>query len=161
MKIFYVSAPDGKNFAEEVLKQFYGVNASDICVNEHGKPYLPGGNLFFNLSHSGNLTALAVGKREMGLDAETRKRRDLNAIFRRMTPAERNEDFFRLWTAKEAYVKFKGSSLAKLLPRLEYRGGVLYEDGAPVSATLLFAELKECVLCLCTAAPETTEWIPL
>lgn len=162
MKLFYTTAPtDSRAFTAKILREYYGIAAPEFQQTEHGKPCLLNAPLFFNLSHSGNITALAIAKQEVGLDIQERTERAFPAALSRLTPAERAEDFFALWTAKEAYIKYKGGSLAKMLSALEYCGGVLYENGAPVNAHLLRFELKDCAACVCSARSEEVKLIEI
>ena len=128
--------------------------ASQILRSENGKPYLEKGECEFSLTDTDGLVAVAVGAQRVGLDAERRKPRKLDAILSRLTPAEREEDFFELWTAKEAYVKYLGGTLARLLPHLEYKKGVLYFKDAPVDVQIKHFALEGCTVCLCTAQEE-------
>ncbi|MBR6381780.1 MAG: 4'-phosphopantetheinyl transferase superfamily protein [Lachnospiraceae bacterium] len=91
------------------------------CFAEEGKT-MP----FFNLSHSGRYLALALSRREVGIDLqETARKADFKALADRFfTPAERSklgespdpEAFYRLWVRKEAYGKCTGEGLAGALP---------------------------------------------
>jgi hypothetical protein len=75
--------------------------------------------LHFNISHSGELVALAIAHEPVGIDIEEiRVTRDLHRIARRFFSAEEAErvdadadQFFRIWTAKEAVVKAIGSGV--------------------------------------------------
>ena len=87
----------------------------------HGKPYLPNGP-YFNLSHSGNLVALAVSDTPIGLDLQ-----EITATFysgvatRYFTEEEqlwmqnRPDRFFWLWTRKESVIKALGLGLSASL----------------------------------------------
>lgn len=152
---------ESRAFLIKVLREHYGISAPELSTTEHGKPYHAGNPLYFNLSHSGNLTAAAVSEREIGLDIQLRDEAPRPAIFRRLTPAEKQEDFFKLWTAKEAYVKYKGGTLAAMLPALEYKAGTLYENGSPAPAFLFFTEVKDCAVCVCSAQADEIELILL
>ncbi|MBN8605888.1 MAG: 4'-phosphopantetheinyl transferase superfamily protein [Caulobacterales bacterium] len=102
-----------------------GVSPSDVALaeSEHGKPSIPGGPQF-NLSHSHNLAALAIGENvELGMDIEWVRpvehdvaRRFFSApecaALEGLPEAERMAAFHRCWTRKEAYVKAEGSGLA-------------------------------------------------
>jgi 4'-phosphopantetheinyl transferase len=95
----------------------------------HGKPGLrPGsdGGLRFNLSHSGDLAAIAVARAEVGVDVERlRELEDPVGILRDRFPAPEVERlrwlprrlrtlaFFRAWVAREAQVKARGLGLAE------------------------------------------------
>ena len=104
--------------------------AIEFSRGAQGKPYLDPllmrGGLSFNLSHSGELVLIAVGRdREVGVDVEkVRPEIDLERIARRFfSPNEveglfalddtlRPAAFYRCWTRKEAYIKARGGGLA-------------------------------------------------
>jgi 4'-phosphopantetheinyl transferase len=95
------------------------------------KPALaaPDGGLTFNLSHSGELAAIAVGWRcAIGVDVEQeRPLPDLEDLAARsfapaerrvlgaLPESERHPAFFRCWTRKEAFIKATGLGLAQPL----------------------------------------------
>lgn len=107
-----------------------------LVRTDAGKPVLGGahaGALCFNLSHSANWLAVAVGRDgEIGVDIETERKmpraRDLAVRF---FPAEEarwlghqdepflSRQFLVQWTAREALVKAAGSGLAGSLGRIE------------------------------------------
>ena len=82
-----------------------------------GKPYWDG--VHFNLSHSGSWVVLAVGENPVGVDVECfREGRKTEDLARRyFTPEEQafasgsQECFLRIWTAKEARLKWDGTGL--------------------------------------------------
>lgn len=94
----------------------------------HGKPYLaePEADLQFNVSHTRGAAVLAFARQvELGIDIEHARRKvDVAGVGRRVfTSAEQDRlsrfagasalrQFFRLWTAKEAYLKATGSGLS-------------------------------------------------
>jgi 4'-phosphopantetheinyl transferase len=100
-----------------------------VDTGPHGKPFLPDvPDFHYSLSHSGRWAAIAWGNTPVGLDIETiAPRPHAEAIVRRRcTPAElsylldapepeRLQRFYRLWTAKEAYVKYLGTGLTRPL----------------------------------------------
>ncbi len=159
MTVYYSDALE----RDELLSRAFSLCgiAPTVVRTAGGKPRLADGAAFFNLTHSGGLCAVAIASQEVGLDAERRRELHADALLSRLTPAERREDFFTLWTAKEAYVKFKGSALARELPRLEYREGTLYEDGSPVPVRLAHFEREGAVFCVCTAREEEVSFVRL
>ncbi|MFC7484539.1 4'-phosphopantetheinyl transferase family protein [Luedemannella flava] len=114
-----------------ILARYLGVPAGLIRWRrgEHGKPELAGGGhgLKVNLSHSGDLAALAVSHgRAVGVDVQRLAPVDATALAARYfpeaearfvasgaTPAARLLRFTRLWTRKEACVKASGARLAE------------------------------------------------
>lgn len=92
-----------------------------------GKPYLCGHGLDaqFSVSHSGNLLCVAINlKGEIGVDIEYQSHlRPCMKLARRffanhelqalatMSPKEQIQQFYALWTLKEAMIKLEGSSV--------------------------------------------------
>lgn len=158
MKIYFRAQPtDGGEFLRRALAA-EGAAFESLLVTEAGKPYLEKGPKF-NLTHTAGLTAAAFSRQEVGLDAERRRARKLSALMERLTPEEREEDFFELWTAKEAYVKFRGGTLAAMLKDLVYVRGTLLEGGAPLPLFLRHFELEGCVLCVCAKEAEPLSFV--
>lgn len=150
--VFYTTKPvPSEAFVARILQERYGIFAPKFTRNAHGKPSLCGAPPFFSLSHTGGRTFAAFSDADVGLDAEWRGRPIPLAVLRRLSEAEREEDFFRLWTAKEAFVKYLGGSLATLLPALRFERGVLLHNNAPVNAALAFFEQAGCTVAVCTA----------
>ena len=102
-----------------------------FCLGRDGKPSFSEKitektGIFFNLSHSGNYLAGAFSDREIGLDIQTTSppHGDVLCIARRFftpdeykllaavkDPENQLELFFRLWSIKEAYLKYCGCGL--------------------------------------------------
>ena len=114
-----------KDYLKNIFKRYYHLNLTneDFGKNENGKPYLKRHSLYFNLSHSGSHLIIAIGKKAIGIDIERRKELDVLALSKRFFhpeeyrlilnagEKERQDLFFRLWTHKEAYIKWRGGSL--------------------------------------------------
>lgn len=115
----------------------------------HGKPELAGEHtgVRVNLSHSGELAAVAVtARRAIGVDLQEVRAVDVSRLAERFFPpaearfvaaarglAAQQARFTRLWTRKEACVKVAGGRLTPglLLPvRAPRPGGVLVPDPA-------------------------------
>jgi 4'-phosphopantetheinyl transferase len=90
-----------------------------------GKPSLAGGPQF-NLSHTGDIGALAIADFELGIDIELVRpvERDVAARFFAADEVARldgltDQDwlaaFYRCWTCKEAFIKARGEGLGKAL----------------------------------------------
>jgi 4'-phosphopantetheinyl transferase len=97
---------------------------------KYGKPVLEaGGDLHFNLSHSGDAALLGLTRgRELGIDLEQVRPRDhLEELTQRffapaevaalaaVAPPDRELAFFQCWTRKEAFLKAGGDGLARPL----------------------------------------------
>jgi 4'-phosphopantetheinyl transferase len=89
-----------------------------FALGPHGKPELPGTDLRFNLSHSGDRAVIAVAGVEVGIDVERTARRS-HAIERTLTTgeraaigdADRHVELLRIWCRKEALAKAIGGGL--------------------------------------------------
>lgn len=92
--------------------------------NEFNKPFLKGNpKIHFNISHSKDYVAAAFDDEEIGIDVEEIKEMEYEDIVKRfftdyeykwiMEQEEgiRLQCFYKLWTLKESYVKFKGKGM--------------------------------------------------
>ena len=92
----------------------------------NGKPYFEDASLgYFSISHSGNVAVAARWKSELGVDVERiDSSRDLKRIADRFfterelqrfhKDGNTEKSFFKIWTEKEAYVKYLGGTFASL-----------------------------------------------
>jgi len=126
----------GRELLRSVLASYTGTAPGDLVLDEtaDGKPFLRGrpGDVRFNLTHTGDLWAVAVAAgREVGIDVERTDRRvDVPAVSRRLFAAAEHEAiaalpdaeartvFFRCWTAREAVVKACGTGM--MIPRVDF-----------------------------------------
>lgn len=117
-----------------ILSQTVGRPPQAIRIHrtEHGKPYLADyPELAFNLSHTGDRMVIAVGRNcRLGIDIETCKPRpnlpalvakcfaEVEAAWWQALPdADKNREFYRYWTRKEAFVKATGRGIGQGLHR--------------------------------------------
>lgn len=113
-----------------ILARYYGLqpNALNFTINEFGKPSVTQANLSspirFNLSHSRDLALIAVAHIDIGIDIEfidpqlqwQPLSKDIlsEEEFRWLTAQPKElqyQNFFWLWTSKEAYTKGRGKGL--------------------------------------------------
>ncbi|MBQ6876930.1 MAG: 4'-phosphopantetheinyl transferase superfamily protein [Oscillospiraceae bacterium] len=101
-----------------MIKKVLGITDDDlIFYNEHGKPFLKKGP-FFNVSHSRRYAVLAVSEDEIGIDVEMHQNPNERLMERCFTEDEKafaklsTEKFLRIWTAKEAVLKFLGTGFS-------------------------------------------------
>ena len=100
---------------KEGLKQF-NIKEFEYTFNEYGKPYLKDINVFFNISHSKDYVVCIISDEEVGIDIEYKKDIDYSKLIKRFKIEEQNsihniDDFYSIWTKKEAYIKMKGEGL--------------------------------------------------
>lgn len=101
-------------------------SALQFETNDHGKPMLLShSGLEFNLSHSGDMALLAVGKEfPMGIDLEFFSGRPYQGIaknlfseqeleaFMKLPDFYKPQAFFHVWAQKEAFIKAYGMGLS-------------------------------------------------
>ncbi|MCR5695006.1 MAG: 4'-phosphopantetheinyl transferase superfamily protein [Clostridia bacterium] len=109
----------------------------ECYVDDRGKP--GSDRLFFSISHSGELAALAVTPEgEIGIDIEEASQdRDFEALAEfafgdeELESFKKGEHFLRIFTAKESLAKAEGSGLrnkTKLIPALPLDGTAVYKN---------------------------------
>ena len=108
-----------------MLQEVFGISINDVTFTEnvHGKPIICDTDIYFNISHSANAVMCAVSDHEVGVDIE--KICDIrDAIVKRCFSAYEKdqvssaEDFYRIWTLKEAYLKAIGTGIDRKLDSL-------------------------------------------
>ena len=112
-------------FARQRLSEATGVSPLEVGIahDEKGKPFWKGSSFFVSLSHSGGYIAVAVGQDAVGVDVEKKRkaapavakrwfRPEENALLETLSEPERTRLFFRLWTMKEAALKYAGEGLS-------------------------------------------------
>ncbi len=139
---------------QRIVKEKLGIEPKDLIVskNAQGKPYIEGYPGFnFNISHSGDIIAIAYGDTCVGIDVEhircresdlkVAKRCFLDEEYRFITEDvyeldvdgishSVEERFFMVWTMKEAYLKYKGTGISVPMNSFEvkpYQGIVVGE----------------------------------
>lgn len=98
----------------------------DFAFLEGGKPVFLRGGLCFSISHSKDIVITAVYNKNLGVDIEKVREINLDLIKKVCTEkekafiletnetAEQTERFLMVWTAKEAYFKFKSTGIGNL-----------------------------------------------
>lgn len=103
--------------ARRAVSALSGLEPGAVSFARHpgGKPYVPGVEVHFNLSHSGDLVLCAAAPFPVGADLQ--QERPLSpALVRRMAragfPGGSEADFFRWWVHQEAVGKLTGQGLS-------------------------------------------------
>lgn len=118
----------GKYTAQDLLSQ----GAREFCGwrelppifrSPQGKPYFPDfPQIHYNISHSGPYLLLGMASTPIGVDIEVLRPRRATLPRYALTEEEygiflangsRWEDFYPLWTAKEAFCKYTGEGLSR------------------------------------------------
>ena len=107
---------------ERALREEYGITeVPEFVYNEFGKPSLSTLPIHFSLSHCKNAVACAISDYNIGIDVETIvpynpdvARRICTAAELEMLEQSENKDaeFIKLWTIKEAISKYEGMGLS-------------------------------------------------
>lgn len=126
----------------------------EILRTENGKPYIKDNPVFFSLSHSGDKAVIAVSSSPVGIDLELFKGKTHLLVMSRFSGRENAEicgekDFLKHWTAREAFVKYSGGSLAEMWKRVEFFGGNILLDGEKQNVKLRFYEFYYGIAALC------------
>jgi len=114
-----------------LLRQALGYDAYDQAVfgkNEHGKPYIIGHPIHYNISHSGQYVVLVTAEMEVGVDVQEKRAARMESVAKRFfaeeewqavseceSEEEKRDLFYRIWCRKEAYGKYLGIGLSNNL----------------------------------------------
>ena len=92
------------------VEDYFGQAVLD--VKESGKPIItePLG-YGISVSHSGGIIAVVITNGDVGIDIQERLNRDNTRLLSFFHESERNEDFYDLWTKKEAFGKMTGDGI--------------------------------------------------
>lgn len=134
-KILFHKNLEGRkqSFASTLLLQKIllqnNLNLQDVKFGNNKKPEIDG--IFFNISHSDNFVICSVSENPVGCDIE--KIRSVKSGFEKrfftqnevaylekFSCEEKLNQFFRLWTMKESYMKFTGEGMKLALNRIEF-----------------------------------------
>ena len=114
---------------QHALREEYGITeVPEFVYNEFGKPSFSNLPIHFSLSHCNDAVACAVSNHNIGIDVDTIvpynpdvARRVCTAEELQMLEQNENKDveFIKLWTVKEAISKYEGMGLSLPFPEIE------------------------------------------
>lgn len=125
----------GEWIAKTLIAEKSGCDIKDIHIyrDSKGKPYTDKENIYFSISHSGEYVCVAIDTSPIGIDIEIIREINLNItkkvcnhsdmLF--LNSGDKNLNFFKIWTAKEAYFKMTGTGITGLRE-------ITYTDLSPV-----------------------------
>ncbi|RQW19075.1 4'-phosphopantetheinyl transferase superfamily protein [Bacillus sp. C1-1] len=113
------------DMVKRIVAQNFGVKSNEVNVykTKEGKKYLNENlGIYYSVSYSADLILLGISSSEIGVDLEKIRPIDYNAISSYFSLKEREHldlmspglaliEFFRIWTAKESYLKYIGIGL--------------------------------------------------
>lgn len=98
---------------------------AEFAKSAHGKPYIIGHPIHYNISHSAQYAVLVTADSEIGVDVQERKSVCMDAMAKRFfskiewqtfseleSDEEKKKLFFYIWCRKEAYGKYLGTGLS-------------------------------------------------
>ena len=143
-----------------------GLSMEDVKYGENGKPQID--NCYFNLSHSKDMVACAVSEKVIGCDIEDIGKMRDGIAERYFTENEirhlnqyenedRRDEFYRLWTMKESYMKMTGEGMSLALNRFEFVFDdevKVYRDGSLCSCHIREYEVPGYMFTVCAEEDE-------
>lgn len=110
----------------------YDISIEEIQYGEHGKPEVDG--ICFNLSHSKDMVVCAVSDKPVGCDIEQIAEvkdgvaqrfftKNENYYLEQFQGDKKRDEFYRLWTMKESYMKMTGEGMSLTLDCFEFEMG--------------------------------------
>ena len=121
-KIFFAKLNkklNSQDFIKYILYKYYDYDFEkiDIQRTKNGKPYIKDSKLNFNVSHSADaiIAIVGLGYDSLGIDMEVLRNKNREKILKRFfqkdeiafinSLEDKNLEFYRIWTKKEAYIK--------------------------------------------------------
>lgn len=151
----YRNPEDGKRsllaflLLRHALRAEYGIlDVPAFCTNENGKPYFKDLPVHFNLSHCRDAVAVIVADRPVGIDVESvapyrphaaRMIASGDALLQIENAPDPARAFIRLWTEKEAIVKYEGYGLSRACKDLDPAQYRLFTEESPDGRYILTA----------------------
>lgn len=168
----------GRVLIKTILGKILGICPEEVFLseNKYGKLYLLNCTrdkyIYFNLSHSGSIIALAISNKEVGIDVEFIEPKYLKAIHYILNKEEISfvnnqqkenmlKTYYTIWTRKEALFKAIGTGLFKNFKSIlistqktSYKNWVLFSYyqiknhilSVALKETFLKPEVSECTL---------------
>lgn len=135
-----------------------------------GKPYFPyRPDIQFSLSHSGAFWVCALAQQPVGLDLQQHRPCPRQALARRFFSPEEcaylqnrdAPDFFRIWAAKESYVKYTGEGITSRFSQFFVAGPDGLLDRVQGAQLRFLPGPSGYSLCLCAPAIQTVTFYSL
>ena len=105
-------------FVKQKIAEKFNIDSTDIEIarDENGKPFIKNlKGVFFNISNSKELQAVAISDSPVGVDIEKVRKANLSVAkrfckeeYEYVTRENSENRLFEVWTKKEAYLKYLG-----------------------------------------------------
>ena len=155
----------GRLMIRTLAPEKFGIDAPRIRLTEYGKPYISGTDkAHFNISHSGDLVALAISAAPIGVDIERQIPTQWREIAQTFCASERQtlnisseplRCFYRIWTEREAFAKAVGEGIPLFdneQPDIDHDRGIVHYHGE--TFYLASEEIDDYSLCVCSCTPD-------
>lgn len=144
----------------------YGIDMESIRYGENGKPEAKG--IHFNISHSQDMVVCVVSNQPVGCDIENVDDLKEGIAERFFTDNEirylntfsgdkKRDEFYRLWTMKESYMKMTGEGMSLALDKFEFiieSDVKVYRDGKLCTCNIREYEIQGYKLTVCAEEEE-------
>lgn len=123
---------NGRYLLREAVRREFGVDSGLFTIEkgEHGKPFFAErDDIFFNISHSGELVAVGVGKCPVGVDVQV-VRRVKDSLINKLCnynekefileSTDKDRAFITLWALKESYIKAIGLGMSYPMSEINF-----------------------------------------
>ena len=168
--LLQVALREHLNFKNKVIPLHY-------TYGESGKPYLTEyPDVYFGLSHSGNVVVCAIAGQEVGVDIQKHVKAKENLAQRFFTKEENallekikakqgaeskeyEEGFFRLWSIKESYIKYTGKGMKQGLNTFDihFDEGIIRDKEDLETACFCEVQLSDLEEYSCSVCMKKTE----
>lgn len=148
-----------------------------ITYGENGKPTSVSYPEFcFSLSHSGEYVVCGVDRCQLGVDLQWMKPWNINVAKRFFSTEEyerlckitneeeQKKQFYRMWTAKESYVKLTGDGIGKGINQYitDENYQLIYDESKQRLAVMkIYEDIEEYMLCCCTKSGELCQEVQM
>lgn len=120
----------GLALLEKLYRRQFGAALPPIAHTSRGKPYFPGNECHFSISHTPDKVFCCLSRQNIGIDAEscsrpvsprlTQRFFSPNEQQRLVAAADAHAAALRLWVLKEAYAKLTGRGLGDYLKDTDF-----------------------------------------
>lgn len=119
----------GRILLSYILSEEYGIEKISYCYGKNEKPYLENKDIFFNISHSGNLVLCCTDKSEIGCDVQQIKKYNPKVAKRFFAENEaaaienssdKDRTFIKFWALKESILKKNGTGISGGLAEFDF-----------------------------------------
>lgn len=142
-----------------MLKREFDMDFFCYRYGENDKPYLKDEDIFFNISHSGNMVLCSVERREVGCDVQKLSEYKPGIVGRFFTEKEfaliegcedKSRIFTKLWALKESILKQKGTGIGGGLSAYDFSAFTDSDDFTAYGLRFSCFSLKGYEIAVCT-----------